>query len=120
MRTLTFVFLQYDEFWPCLDDTCKFSSNTASFSFVVNMDRIAPLYEVDALLSTWASFPEDDDEPPAPVPDDEEDEALHAAIARTAKQRRKGTGTGKCRVSGVPDQKRTENLQVFRKTENQE
>ena len=100
--------LQDDESWPFLDETCKLASNTASFSFVVNMDGIVPLDEVDTLLNTWASFPEDDDEPPGLVPDDEEDEVLHAAIARAVKQRRKGTGTGKCRVSGVPDQNRGE------------
>ena len=49
---------QDDESWPVLDETCKFASNTASFfSFVVNMDGIVPLDEVDTLLSTWASFP---------------------------------------------------------------
>ena len=69
------------------------------------MDGIVPLDEVDTLLSTWASVL-DDGEPPGLVPDDEEDEVLHAAIARTVKARRKDTGTGKCRVSGVPDQKR--------------
>ena len=68
------------------------------------MEGLVPLDEVDTLRSAWASFPEDDDEPPGLVPDDEEDEVLHAAIARAVKQRRKDTGTGKCRVSGVPDQ----------------
>ena len=33
------------------------------------------------------------------------DEILHAAMSRTVKQRRKETGTGKCGVSGVQDQK---------------
>ena len=37
--------------------------------------------------------------------DDEEDEALFAAMARTVKHRRKDTGESKCRVSGVQDQK---------------
>ena len=69
------------------------------------MGGIVPLDEVDTLLSTWASFPEDDDEPPGLAPDEEEDEVLHAAFARAVKRRRKDTGTGKCRVSGVPDQK---------------
>ena len=69
------------------------------------MDGIVPLDEVDTLLGAWASSPEDGDEPPRLVPDDGEDEVLHAAIARTVKQRRKDTGTGKCRASGVPDQK---------------
>ena len=47
------------------------------------MDGIVPLDEVDTLLSAWASFPEDDDEPPRLVTDDgEADEVLHAAIAR--------------------------------------
>ena len=72
------------------------------------MDGIVPLNKVDTLLNPWASFPEDDDEPPGLVPDDVDDEVLHAAIARTVKARRKDTGAGKCRVSGVPDQKRGE------------
>ena len=50
--------------WPFLDETCKLASNAASVSFVLNMDGIVPLDEVDTLLNTWASFPEDDDEPP--------------------------------------------------------
>ena len=68
------------------------------------MEGIVPLDEVDTLLSTWAYFPEDEDEPPNLVPEEEEYEVLHAAIARIAKARRKDTGTSKCRVSGVPDQ----------------
>ena len=95
--------LQDYESWPFLDETCKLASNTASLSYVVNVDGIAPLDEVDAVLSTWASFPEDDDEPPRLVPDDQEDEVLHAAIARKVNPRWKDTITGKCRVSGVPD-----------------
>ena len=81
--------LQDDESWPFLDETCKLASNTASFSFVVNMEGIVPLDEVDTLLGAWASSPEDDDEPPGLVPDDEEDEVLLAAMARTARHRRK-------------------------------
>ena len=72
------------------------------FLFVVNMDGIVPLDEVHALLSTWASFPEDEDQPPGLVPE-EEDEVLHATMARTVRTRPKDTGAGKCRVSGVPD-----------------
>ena len=73
------------------------------------MDGIVPLDEVDTLLNTWASFPEDDDEPPGLVPEEEEDEVFLAAIARTVKARRKDTGTGKCRVSGVPDPNKSGN-----------
>ena len=53
-------------------------------------------------------MPEENDEPPRLVPEDEEDEVFHAAIARMVKQRRKDTSAGKCRVSGVPDQNRGE------------
>ena len=52
------------------------------------------------------------------MPDAAEDEILHAAIARTVKQRWKDTGTGKCRVSGVPDQKSAETGKQFEKTTN--
>ena len=40
------------------------------------MDGNVPLDEVDTLLNTCASFPEDDDEPPGLVPDDEKDEVF--------------------------------------------
>ena len=70
---------------------------------MVSVDGIVPLYEVDTLLSTWTSFREDNDEPPGLVPEEEEHEVLHAAIARTVRARQKDTGTGKCRVGGVPD-----------------
>ena len=73
--------MQDDESWPFLDETCKLASNTASFAFVINMDGIVPLDEVDILLSTLASFPEDEDQPPGLVLD-EEDEVLHAAMAK--------------------------------------
>ena len=94
--------MRYDESWPFIEETCQFASNTASFARVANMDGIAPLDDVDTLLSTWASVPEDEDQPPGLVPE-EEDEVLRAAMARTVRTRPKDTGAGKCRVSGVPD-----------------
>ena len=74
------------------------------------MDGIVPLDEVDTLLSAWASSPEDDDEPPRLAPAGEEDEVLHAAMARTVKQRQKDTVESKCRVSGAQDQKSGGNI----------
>ena len=54
-------------------------------------------------MSTWASFSEDEDHPPGRVPEEEEAEVIHAAMARTVRTRRQDTGAGKCRMSGVPD-----------------
>ena len=63
--------LQDDDSLTFLNETCKLASIPASFSFVVNMDGVVPLDEVDTLLSTWASFPEDDDEPPGLAPEED-------------------------------------------------
>ena len=98
--------------WTCL--SCKMMSlgpsltRTASLlptphsSFVVNMDGIVPLDEVDTLLSTWASFPEDEDQPPSLEPE-EEDKVLHATMSRTVRTRPKDTGAGKRRAGGISD-----------------
>ena len=66
------------------------------------MDGIAPLDEVDTLLSTWASFHMDEVLPPKKTQDGV-GEVLQAALARTVRTRPKDTSVGKCRVSGVPD-----------------
>ena len=39
LENLDLFVLQDDESWPFLDEACKFASNTASFSFVVDMGR---------------------------------------------------------------------------------
>ena len=98
IRQLILLFF-YDPSWCFLSETSKLASNTASFSFVVNMDRMKTLHEEETspfTLAVLADMVGDEArEACCPIPD----EILLVALARTIPQHVKEAPV--YRVSGV-------------------